>query len=525
MSKYGSAVVNQQLRYVSASAITAFDPSQFGGCNRKWWWEKIAGKKPLETKSQTLGKKVHKEIEHYLKTGEKTIGEIVLPGFRFLPKPGKDLCIEEEFCDFEKALVFRDKVLNGLNNNVNLYALAPLNIPVMGQMDVRHRRGEWVDNNGVIRKEALFYETAEIGDWKTTTDILQWAKDEEGLINTIQMPLYAKATTWCWPDIQFVRISHGYFGTKKREAKKVSVLLDREIIEKRWIHVQKTVGEMVEVAKEVDFLKVLPNLESCSAYQGCPHASYCTRPNRGIVDLLGGQGEMSTLFDLVKSESNGETKIPSLPLSDLERRTTIDFEKAKLLAEDAGPPPLPKYDSILPPDVPKTDLLTAAKPLPSAVSAKIEDPELKAKVEAHAKAHAEKKISEAKASTGKCPSGGVIARLSMDQLASKKMTCSACSKELRLKPEKNEQGEWIAKLPGHIMVKPSLSPEAIVEEFPFANDNLANYLAPDVVLGQGILPGIVNCQNTVPDKLTLQIELIRDSGDSFKIEDLRFVIK
>src|SRR4029078_7044149 len=126
-------------------------------------------------------------------------------------------------------------------------------------------------------REEKPYCTAEINDWKTTSSISDWAKDEQGLIDTIQMPLYAKATIWDWPDIEFVRISHGYFGTYKREAKKVSILLDRDIIERRGEYISNTVRKMIQVAKETDPDKVEYNLKACPEYKGCPYASICVR--------------------------------------------------------------------------------------------------------------------------------------------------------------------------------------------------------------------------------------------------------
>jgi hypothetical protein len=357
---YGKAVVDGKLRYVSASAISAFDPTSDGGCPSRWYFEKVEGRKTPETKSQAVGTEAHGQIEHYLKTGERTLGTVVEPGARFLPVPGSDLLIEETFGDWQQALTLRDAVMRGeVPEDAPAKVTATVcNIPVMGAMDLRHRRGEWVDTFGELRREENPDRTAEIVDWKTTKDIEKWGKRADELHLTVQMPLYAKATTIVWPDVDFVRISHGQFGTARREARKVSALLDRETIAWRFGEIESMVRSMQHAALEPSVSSVEKNTNACGSYGGCPHKSYCDRPMGSIKQLFQITGnkektEMSNgLWGDVTGATNGAANgvqaaaptappaAPVLPqISDAQRLEIIAAEKARLHAETAPTAP------------------------------------------------------------------------------------------------------------------------------------------------------------------------------------------
>ncbi len=95
-AKYGKSVVDGQVRYLSASSLTLADPDSEDGCLRKFWYEKIDGRKPETTGPQSLGVALHSEIENYLRTGLNVLGSLALRGKFMLPEPGKDLFIEHD---------------------------------------------------------------------------------------------------------------------------------------------------------------------------------------------------------------------------------------------------------------------------------------------------------------------------------------------------------------------------------------------------------------------------------------------
>jgi hypothetical protein len=483
-------VFGNVLRYVSASSIASFDPQQEGGCHRRFWWEKIAGKKPPETSWQTKGVDVHGEVEHYIKTGENVLGVVARSAMHFLPHPGDDLLVEAHFGQWELALAARDALIAGKPGAPSRFVTSFHNIPLMGQMDLRHRRGEWLDDHGLLLKDPP--NTAEIVDWKTTSDVPQWAKTAEGLTRTVQMPLYAKATTFVWPDLEFVRLSHGYMGTKRREAKKVSILMDRQQIDRRVEEIGVIVGAMIQVARETDVLKVEPNLVACDAFRGCPHAAYCDRPAYGVKQLLGvGENMSGGFFDAFMKQppTNG---VPAVPTPDVQYEAAVAAEKVKLVAT-APPPPLPvadpaaaayakivagtlRYDgaqvydragadtgwlmrpaseaekaafarfappappvpptpiAVNPPDVPAYDPIAAADPLPAETIARIEDPVLRERAETHAAAHAQRETNGvAPKAGGRCPAGGNLLPVSAKESASRRTQCGMCGKEFKIK--------------------------------------------------------------------------------------------
>ncbi len=507
---YGQAVVDHTIRYLSASSIASFDPSQVGGCHRRYWFEKIALKKPPETGSQKIGKDVHKEIENYLKTGQMSLGPVARAGLRFLPRPDSDLIVEQGFGNYKTAL------LNTGKESVNMFGLAFRNIPVMGAIDLRHRRGEWVDDGGVVRKEHN-PNVAEIGDWKTTGSISSWAKSEQGLIDTVQMPLYAAAVVWDWPHLDFVRLSHGYFGTRVREAKKVSVLMSRATIDHRREQITKTVDEMIAVAKEETIDKVEPNLNACAAYRGCPHAPYCDRPAISITQVLQlkpytGAMNMSSngLFEAFVSTVNG-MNIPSVPLlaptvpqTEIERAAEIEAEKQRLLGNEAAAKLADNVKAIAggsivdnmghckdcrmvlsldnisklkdgtlkhikcpgsvgainPFDSPVLDLTKTAAPLKSEDIEMIEDTELKERATAHAAAVAAQTPpvlpKAGKSVSVSCANSGETVPLSRAEAANKKVTCADCGQTVKVKVADDFETGVVAK---HKLAATAAEPE------------------------------------------------------------------
>jgi hypothetical protein len=171
--EYGPAVVDGRLIYVSPSSITKFDASQFGGCERRWYAKYVMGLEETTTAAQTSGKEEHSQLEHYLKTGDLTLGRIALSARRFIPLPGPGLLVEHSI---EPSLT----VLSG--------ALPAAGVPIIGYIDLLNLRGEYHDSVGVLRAESL-PDTVEILDWKTTSNP-RFAKSGRDLLDTVQMVTY-----------------------------------------------------------------------------------------------------------------------------------------------------------------------------------------------------------------------------------------------------------------------------------------------------------------------------------------------
>lgn len=161
----GPVVLHGVLRYLSVSQLDKFDERVDGGCERRWWFRYVARKPEPERAPAKLGTQIHAQIEHYLKTGQDTLGPLARAGSRFIPRPGSDLLVEYPFGRlWEHAPA-------GYHGPV-VSLLSAGGVPFVGKVDLLHTRGFWLDDEGVERLEPG---VPEIVDWKAldiTTPIL-----------------------------------------------------------------------------------------------------------------------------------------------------------------------------------------------------------------------------------------------------------------------------------------------------------------------------------------------------------------
>ncbi len=274
--EYGPSVVQGVIIFITSSQFTSFDDDQYAGCERKWWYGAVGGKTWEGGSAATRqGTKSHGELEHYLKTGEDVLGDVVRPGIRFVPPPRHPAYfIEHTFGLRPPELHLGD-------------------VPVIGQIDVLNTSGTYVDKNGDTQKDPDG--TVEIRDWKTTSSIAH-GKSGVQLGNTPQMLAYGN---WAvrnvkHVDIRHLRLSHGYFGTKKREAKLSTALFPVETVKERWYNLIPVVERMKVAARATRPEDVKPNFASCNAYVvGCPHRAYCPRTTEQATFDFFGAGSSS----------------------------------------------------------------------------------------------------------------------------------------------------------------------------------------------------------------------------------------
>lgn len=360
-TNYGPTIENGFVRRTSVSALTSFDPTQYAGCPRRWWWKYVANKKEPETGAQKLGKEVHKQIEEYLKTGVDTLGPVARAGKHLLPKPGSDLIIEAQFGDFEKAIKLRDLMKNInprdeeqlLDEMHEAAGLVAGHIPLDGYIDLRYARGEWIDNDGNIhREDSKLGKVVCVSDHKTTSSIENYAKSPGELVETVQMPGYAQYVVNVVPDVDHVRVEHNNFQTRySKMAKKATAILSRRVIEDKWRRINQLAIYMEEVARCARPEDVESQPKSCNSYrEGCPHRGYCPeKPTFKITHTKQNTngGEKMSLFASTKPSTNGTTNgttssppvsgslfgaaKPASPPAD---RSAIDAAKQRLAEED-----------------------------------------------------------------------------------------------------------------------------------------------------------------------------------------------
>lgn len=376
----GRAVMHGKLRFLSVSQIVQYDPRQGGGCPRRWAFAKIFGKKEPETERKTDGVEYAKQLERYLKTGEDALSPVLQAGKHLLPRPGSDLEVEQPLGDIEQAVKFRERLLRGVRGLERealvremrrVAGLLVADIPIDGCPDVRHRRGEYVAEDGELRREDPGMSVVEVGDHKTTSRIRDhvsrggklyrgWAKTTEQILEHPQMLGYGVHAADKYPDATHLRLSHHYFQTKGAySAEKRTGLISVEEVRRRWRGVESIAREMEDVAASARRPEDVPhNLAACDfSFKGCPHRDYCDRPARTVAQFFGidrpeGTKMGNGLFDAVGgiSGSNGSAQAglfgqapppPAPPVSEADYRAAVEASKQRLLTEQVPPPPAP----------------------------------------------------------------------------------------------------------------------------------------------------------------------------------------
>lgn len=536
---FGPAVTaDRDLRYTSVSSIQSFDEEGTdGGCQRKWWGTKVGGWEDPGSVAQERGVKFHAEVEHYYLTGEDVRGPVMRSGAHLLPRRGPDIFIEQAFGAAVEEEYIRGRLLvesdplkiesmrrrlawveGQLRLPGGTVPLLAGGVPLVGFIDMRHQRGEYVDESGVLRQEEVSG-VVEPLDHKTTSSIKDWAKSGTAIANTVQMVGYGVRVAGIVPEIRYVRPSHVYYQTRGAlTAKKSTLLVPVADILAKWRRVDALVDEMRHVARKGAVEDVRPNFNACSTFGGCPHQEYCPRAERTIYHVLGISGDTMSngLFGSICSPSQPPIfPVPSPPpLSEAERQVKIAEATARFRAEDAGMRSCgaPGCDagfvagvpcaacrgqgiaglaSVLPPGTPPSTILEDALPLPPEEIARIRDPALRARVEEHARraaetrarADAEKVISPK--TSGNCSGGKVkVAFVGPVKTRGNKVACAVCGKQLPVKPA----ADGTAVVPGHRM------PEAASVPPPAGPPPLPAMASPPLLLDVPPLPAGVPCK-------------------------------
>lgn len=294
----GHAVVDGRVRYLSVSALEKAN-RHANGCLRRWHYRYIGGKVEEESekskKAKEAGTKLHSEIEHYLRTGEKAVSALVLRGMHFLPDPMRTIIGPNgDVVAPAKPNLLLEHPLHTFDVNGNVCSpLSAAGIPIVGYIDCAHRNGI---NKGASDPSEVYDPpgTIEIIDWKYKGNTVDrqgtsTLTPPERLIYSTQMAGYGEWFRRVMPDVEHVRLSHGVFPLKGGEPRKITKLHVIQDCAKTWEYVEGLARTVVDVAKETDVNKVPPNLMACEAYGGCPHRLYCTAHQTTSLSRLFGE--------------------------------------------------------------------------------------------------------------------------------------------------------------------------------------------------------------------------------------------
>ncbi len=288
----------------SASAITTFDDSTPFGCQRKSWFEVRAGLKGPPTKSLLLGDQVHKQIEHYLVTGQDALGKEARAG------KGHVDALKACFPVFQIEQWIETLTIAG--------------VKIRGRVDFTGRIV------GDPRIKAIV-------DWKTTSDFQKWGKTSNQLKKDTQMLIYRAAAEIEGCD-ENLEMMHVYFGTNKRESEIVRTTINRQQLADGIGDITSKLEQMKSVMRITNSEEVKPDRSKCG---NCPYVQHCPAP--------GASSFMASLTSKFKAAAQPEIK-QIAPNPDTEVTKT-------------GTTAALARDSVLPPDAPKSDPKLAADPV------------------------------------------------------------------------------------------------------------------------------------------------------------------
>ena len=196
------------------------------------------------SKAAELGKKLHTELENYLKFGTIPKSAIAKAGIHLLPDPGKDLALHVE----ERVQIEND--------------LLP--VPIIGFADLIE------EFSGEIR----------ITDHKTTSNF-KYCKSPDELRTDPQAIIYgAHCFNEYDPPSGSIAFRHVYYNTKSPGARETEIRMSDEEVCKGLEGLTETVIEMAETANQIAG-DVKANPEACGDWGGCPFRARCAKAGNG----------------------------------------------------------------------------------------------------------------------------------------------------------------------------------------------------------------------------------------------------
>lgn len=246
-------MAGKKLWKVSASQIVTFLK-----CPRAWYNASVLGDREPQKPHQERGEAVHKELEHYLRTGEVRPSEyiaIVQASLDYLPKPANDP-YWQQFGVGQNGLPVAGLMLEQ-EIDMPTYPGGP---NFIGYMDL-----------GVF-----FPDACSIEDHKTTSNF-RYLKTPEELRKDVQMCSYAK---WAALNSDYQKFGLKHYGhLMKGRAKCVPVCAEitRAEVDVKWdeiLGIIKHMADWAELGPETaDALP--PSTDHCSDYGGCYYRTKC----------------------------------------------------------------------------------------------------------------------------------------------------------------------------------------------------------------------------------------------------------
>jgi hypothetical protein len=288
------AVENGILRYLSVSQL-----KKFRRCRRAWFFSKVLRVPEPPRKSQKTGIEGHRQLEHYLTTGENVLGKVAATGLHLLPEPGDGLLVEQRF----------DWSLAG--------------VPVTGFIDLVNLRRL---DQGVVR----------VTDHKFTSDIARWGASASDLATTeheagVQMIGYGAALAARFPEVERFELEHLYFQTRKPRAVPVLTGASRDQVLAEWAELEPVAAEMRATATAERLQDVKPSWGACDAFGGCAFRAQCHE--RAAFTLTNPGATQMSLMQMIQNPAAAAPTATSQGISSappLSEATELPFVPKKL---------------------------------------------------------------------------------------------------------------------------------------------------------------------------------------------------
>lgn len=293
----GHAVVDGVPQFFSVSALQKAD-ARSGGCLRAWWYRYVGGAKEVQSESAATGDAMHKEIERYLRTGDKALSALVLSGMHFIPDPGPGVW-PELYISPKQRLLTADGV------------------PLIVKIDCVNTLGI---NKGGDDVTAIYDppNTVEVIDWKWKRDgaKLEYFMQPAELVHSIQMSGYGVVASKLVPGTERVRLSHGYFPSTRGRPRKVTKLHVVDDCLRSWEYADGLGRTIRHVARETSPERVDANIHSCGKYGGCPYrvAPFnCSAYNKQSLADVFGESESKEIRAMGLMSTLPPNTMPPLP--------------------------------------------------------------------------------------------------------------------------------------------------------------------------------------------------------------------
>jgi len=259
--------------HVSASQIKAHQR-----CPSRWYAQKILGIKTPTTAAMALGSKLHKELEHYLLTGDESgLSDRTRPAIGQFP-----------------TSVSSDQV----ERRVDLHTGV---VPIVGYIDFE------------IPTERVVVDHKTTSAWK-------WCKEPGELAFDAQAIIYCMDALERWGGDEPITFRHVYYRTKQKPGSRTSeVVFEPDEIRERFAALVDHVSTMSDHADLTSWGEVPVNPSACNDYGGCPFRPECRKAGK-LGRLFGGlndpEGDPMSYFSFVKDQTPKPDPVVVAPTPD-----------------------------------------------------------------------------------------------------------------------------------------------------------------------------------------------------------------